>query len=338
MRRWLAAVAAGKITVLALYGCGLSVTGVAVDLDPDGTDATVSRPDASSAAPVDAGTGVADAQVEAPLDASDEPEAGDPCSSELCGFEVPEGWSIVLFSRNGATPCPAGFVTESAVTNAAALPGACTCSPTSCTFTSLPSCNEGVVPTTLDYSASPMCHMAGASVSLNKGNCARLDASLGTHARIAAPAPQGARTCTAPAVPNPDAVTTTSVNVCTSASCAAICAEAPASGLERCLMAAGDQTCPADAPNKTLIAARASPACGNCSTCLVTASCSGSMAFYSDGACQNHIVTLQADQCSNGGVSFGSYKWTGIAQVTCAPSGPPAPRIVLEEPRTICCK
>jgi hypothetical protein len=333
MRTCVVVLATGGITMLALHGCGLVVTGAASGIEPDGTDAAASWPDASGGEP-----------AEGRVDGGDEPSeatdaAADACSSDACGFDVPAGWSLVLFARSAATQCPAGFVTESAVTNAAAAAGACTCSPSSCTVTSTPSCDDGVVATKLDSAAAPTCNQSGINLDLNEGKCTKLNASLGKHASIAAPSPKGTGACKAAAVPNPAAVTATEVRVCTSDSCATVCGEAPASGLERCLIASGDQACPADAPKKTVIGTKASLACGDCATCAVTASCSGTISFYSDESCNSVLRTFTSNVCADGDTPVRSFKWTGAAKdVSCVPSGPPAPKVDLEEQRTVCCK
>lgn len=328
MTKGAAVLASGAITMLALHGCGLSVTGAVAELDGGG-DATVAWPDPSGGGPVVSDVGGAHVPI----------DAGPACSSDACGFDVPPGWSLVLFARSVATPCPTGFVTESVVTNVAAGPDACTCSSSSCILTSTPRCDEGTVGTKLDSGSTPTCGQTGASITLNGGNCTRLQARLGRHASINAPLPQGTGACTAAAIPNPAAMTSTAAHVCTSASCADVCGAPRAPGLERCLIAAGDQACPADVPNKTVIGTKASLTCDNCASCTVTAtSCSGTISFYSDDACNNVLRTFTANVCADGDTAFQSYKWTGTTNVTCNPSGPPAPKVELEEQRTVCCK
>jgi hypothetical protein len=308
-----------------LAACGLSVTGATGEAGDDASSPPQPAPPPDDGAAPD----VAD-DVSVGV-----PEAGDPC--EPCGFIAPSGWSLVAYGAQTLT-CPAGTPSDVVVNPNAA--NACTCSAASCTMTTKPGCNTGNIPTKYDDTGATKCDQTGSSLDANNGACKALGATFGAHAEIDAPTPTGTGTCTSKANANKAAATSTTSRVCSGGTCSEVCAPALAAGFAVCAAADGDVPCPGGLPTKHLVGADFDVACGNCTSCTVTATgCSGTMTFYSDGACNNNAKAFTSGACLSAGGSAGSYKWAGTPTgLACNVSGAPAGTVTLTTPRTVCCK
>jgi hypothetical protein len=331
-------------------------------VDAARVDSSVAK-DASidGALPSDASDGaVMDAQNDSsPSDASDSSvvDAADagcmPVGTIDC-FVLPSGWNVVAYAQDGSAQCPTGFMTNAATfeEGPTASASACTCS--GCAITTQPTCLAGQVGIHYDVG------VGGCNLSYNAlQNPGTPGGACGTdnyhsmilgiwHTEFDPPPPSGAA-CDAPSASHKDQITFASTDrVCsadslTAAGCnATTCSPSVPSPFAACIAQAGDVACPAGPFGvKHLVGSDVVFDCAPCG-CSVSATCSGTVTYFTDGACTMGAMTMQADgQCHgipNGG-TFGSYEYAASPSgVTCNQGpAPAASNLSLTGTETICC-
>lgn len=310
------------IIALGLGACGLSVVGAA----PEETGA-VSGADAAPSPIADSTTddaGGNDNTVPPPP----------PCISDACApLDVP-GFAIALYGDR-ATACPSGFTSADVVRTPSAQPDACACG----TCAPSATCTTGTIGT--KYSSDTKCDNPAGTLSANDGDCFAFNGVfVSTYCSVQAPPPV-LGPCSAPGVSVPaklSADATTHLCHPTADSCAqALCAPPPS--MNACLVAAGDVACPPSAPNKTLVGSEPDVTCGACS-CTSTATCTGSVTFYSNSGCTGSTKVLTTDVCTIvNQANFKSTKWAGtVTGLSCTNVTPATPTAVgLKDVRTVCC-
>jgi hypothetical protein len=141
---------------------------------------------------------------------------------------------------------------------------------------------------------------------------------------------------------NPGAIVAQHDRICElgPATCAtAACGPSLAPSFTTCLLAAGNQICPANVPTRHAVG---SPvlACGSCS-CMATISCAGTMALYSQGGCNGTAIDVPMGMCVpvNSGQAVRSYNWmpSASASSTCEVTGPQGASVTLANESTVCC-
>jgi hypothetical protein len=312
---------AAMFALLAVGACGLDLEGAAV---VDGGAPGVPPPPAG-----DAGSFV-EASSPPPSDGAS-PEGSTSCD---CGLAPAPGWTVVAFAADRAAACPGDMTADDLVTDPVAGAGACSCG--ACNVTTTPSCTTGTFGTTYDQSGTASC---GTSSSVthggNGGACSQYSNYLAVHTRAVPPAPSGTGVCTAPGVAAA-AAQVTDVRACASTGSTCACDPAAPASFHACLRSAGDVACPANAPNKRLVGSGAPVTCGAC-PCTVTATCSGTITFYSDTACGSSVATVSTAACgATGSVNYASYKWAGTTATSCVLGASPA-SVSLADVATICC-
>lgn len=313
------AVVLGSISALVLlHGCGLDVTGYADQAEAGivtpQIDADITESGTSSGTGNEGGTLV---------------DTSPTCSCAT----PPSGWELVAYANDRNTACGTGLKTDERVTGPTAGADACSCD---CQVKTTPSCNKGNFTSKRDSSGTAKCDDAASVTDANDGNCQRLSATLANHRQAVPPPPSGPGTCDAPAVQHPDKVTSAQVRVCaakTSASC--VCN--PNGSFRTCVRKDGDQTCPTGYPSKHSVGTAAGVTCTACG-CNVTATCSGTITFYSDQNCQTAVEVIDDKSCQTETAnSFSSLKWTGTPNATCNLTSASTPTGSLASPETICC-
>ncbi len=296
----------------------------------DSTDGSPNISSPEGGVTVDAGDAGGDGQTN---------DAGSGCDITACAT-IPDGFTVVGFS-NGAIACPTGWTSTSVVSAPIASSGTCSCS---CNVTAQPGCNTGSITRYLDDSTSPMCNELGTTLTTSGSSCDYVGALYLDHEHysVTAPSPTGG-TCEFDAQTDTTKVTSTPGLVCAPpASClGAICNSGNV-----CVSQSGDVPCPAGFPAKTLVGASASATCSACgSSCAVSSTCTGTLAFYTDSACATTPVDFTADgTCdANPTTDIGPYyyyKYTGsVASASCAgPIPQSTPTVGLNAPTTVCCQ
>jgi len=303
------------LTSLTL-GCGLQVVGAG---DPDGGTGMPLDPDASASA---------DAPINEPTDAPSPPPE---CA---CALTPPAGFTVVALAGDRSAGCGDGLVAIDLVTDPVAAAAACTCG--SCAVTATPSCNTGSFSNFYDEGGGA-CGSVSANVRPANTGCNTDDGFFVSHARAGVPPPSGPTACTAPVTPHANEVTSKPIRVCAPKPGADDCVCKAAAPYRKCLRAPGDVSCPASAPNKKLAGTRVTAVCGTC-PCTATATCTGTVTFYSDNGCMNVIATINEKECKTtpDGANFSSLRWNGTAAVACNVAKAPT-AAALTEPTTICC-
>ncbi len=188
------------------------------------------------------------------------------------------------------------------------------------------------------------CETSGAAASnANAGMCNGTNTNFGSHFAGTAPAATGG-SCSAPATSDPAKVTDTEVRVCTS-TLAACTAELCGGGgpFSNCILAAEDQLCPAGPyTQKHLLGDAPTVTCGTCG-CTLSATCKGTIEFFSDMNCSMGALNLPVDgSCvavNSGTTNYRSYKYTGMVDTTSCDVSPTATATVdLTGKRTVCCQ
>lgn len=191
------------------------------------------------------------------------------------------------------------------------------------------------------YSSDTKCDNPAGNIDANNGACFPYNgAFVSTYCSILPP-PATPGPCSAPGVGVPAKLTAdATTHLCHPAidSCAeTFCA--PPNGMKTCLVAEGDVACPANAATKTLVGSEPDVTCGAC-TCTSTATCTGSLTFYSGSGCTGGTKVLQANTCTMvNQASIKSTQWAGTASnLACTNIVPGAPTSVgVKNARTVCC-
>jgi hypothetical protein len=280
------------------------------------------------------------------------PPSCDPKTDPAC-LPLPVGWTLVAMAAatDGGPPpsCPTGLETASDVGEGpTARSDTCQC--TSCTVTQPASC-AGTI--TSSFGSGGVCPSPGTGFGNSPpGNCLAdpfVGDRTGSSIKLTLPAATGGQ-CTAAAVLDAERVDFAARSrVCdgTARCSGGVCDARVAAPFVACIAspvsaADDDRACPSDYPTKHLVGTAAAFTCGATCTCGVTRSCTGSLTFYSDGACANGAKTVAADAaCHDPGFAgaYLSYKATTTPTTTCTSAGTStATNGRLTAARTICCR
>jgi hypothetical protein len=306
-----------------------------------GTDDGGPTLDATSEGDVGSGQDASDARrpMDAMVDAPSRQDGamdGPPVDSSMpCLDAIPMGWSLML-SEMSSTACPDGTTPAPAIANPMALAGACTCA---CSVTN-PSCGYGNI--------SIMVGTSGCTTNSGLAADGSCVGAAGSHVlayhQISPLAPQGG-SCAWNATPNAADVTSTALALCNvTIDREAVCEGTVPGGFTSCIATAGDMSCSAPFPNKTLVYdPMPGLQCGSCGSCTVSATCSGSLNFYNDGSCTQLVVQAPADgSCdmipNHNGAAFNSWNYTSGVSANCSGSPSSAPTLMTSNERTICCR
>jgi hypothetical protein len=105
-------------------------------------------------------------------------------------------------------------------------------------------------------------------------------------------------------------------------------------------MRAGDVSCPAELPQKTLVGTGVTIACSACPCTATNAACTGVATYYGDSGCATKVATVTT-ACGPSGAEnntqANAYKWAGTTTATCT-IGASSATASLSEVSTICCR
>jgi hypothetical protein len=336
------------------FGTGGTEDGSVADDGPASGDDAGSADGASSSSDSNAAE-----DVDNPLDAPTTVPTG-PCLNDAAPcIVVPTGWTLVAFTPDQSTLCPAGFTSGSMDFVDGPAVGASKCSCGTCTVTSAPTCNSGEIPVHYDETISAgagtcdLVAMPGTGPLINSppGSCGT-DLYQGSYADFdisytSPPAAGGA--CTAPGAPSGVATSTGVDRACVADTAQAAncngnaCSPSIGDPFKPCIMATGAVACPAGPLSvRHEVGTAASVTCPGCG-CSVAADCSGTVTLYTDTRCTTGPFKVAADGSCNPihlqHASYNSYIYSGGAptDVSCAASDPGAPTAGLVNPTTICC-
>ena len=258
-----------------------------------------------------------------------------PGCNPTCVLPAPlPGWNLVLFGTSSTDACPVGFEAADAIESPVAAADACQCAECVKTGTT---CSTGAIPTKADNGGGA-CAQPASTLDANAGACMSMNGSLGTDARVDAPAAVRG-TCTSAASPVRANVVTQPRRVCTlrANACAETACALPAS-MAACTAAAGDVPCPSG--TKHLVGADVTLACPSCACAISSATCGGTMDFYTQSNnCTGTPITLTAGVCKfTNGAGILSAKWKGIIATEQCATTPAAPTTTLTGAQTICCR
>jgi hypothetical protein len=262
-------------------------------------------------------------------------DASQACDGSACGLTVPPAWAVVAF---GTGACAAGWSGSDVVEGVTAGAGACSCG--ACAVTAPPSCMTGTIPLKFDLMVvGSSCAFDGLyAYSASGGACTPVSGLMqdpGQHLLAQGPTPDGG-SCDAGATPSRAAVTSTPGRVCVPPACTSAC-DGPGTGTKTCLLAAGDQPCPAGLSDRHVVGTDFALACG-CACATTAAGCNGTVTLYADNGCATELAQLDAGTCTTTGMAVGSYKWSGSAAgVTCTNAAPAATASLLGV-TTLCCR
>jgi hypothetical protein len=289
----------------------------------------LAAPDEDGGARAEAGTRLPDGS----LSAGDAAWSTGPASC-ACTLTVPDGFERVAYLDRRTTACPVDMTQIDLVTDATVEAGACACG--TCAVGTVPDCNAGTFSSTYDDTATPTCDAAAISHPCNAGKCTAYSGSMGQHGRAVPPTAPGGGTCSARGIVKTSNAPSTPARACAESATRCACDPAVPGAFTTCLRAPGDVPCPTAAPLKHLVGTSAAVACGDCS-CTLTATCTGSVTFYSDAACATSIVTITDAACTTEGPgSYAAYKWAGTTATSCT-LGTSAATAALTDESTICC-
>jgi hypothetical protein len=269
-------------------------------------------------------------------DASD---AGDVFVPPVCDAQsacgAPSGFGVVLFDPAGTTPCPAQTSPADVVYDAGAVPSsACGCS---CAVNTQPSCIPATIAVMYDTTANATCNGSG-SLSNLTGGCDPASYALGNHAALEPFKPADAGTCTSTPTPDTKNIPVSRGRVCSPTQCNSPCTSS--GPFKLCYMAPGDMACP---QNQTAyhVGTSLALACSPCAACTMTGQCSGTVSFYSDGACgaliRSNTVDGVCTMQSQVGQSVSSQKYVPSIDAGCTPGSPGTGTVSLATPLTVCC-
>jgi hypothetical protein len=253
------------------------------------------------------------------------------CNPATCALpSPPAGWDLVLLGASRADACPAGFDSSDAIESPSPGANACTCG--AC-VTAGTNCFTGMIPTQYDDSGGA-CGTVGGSISAS-GTCQSANGALGQHAS-ATPPPAVKGTCTSASAPAPASVVSQLGRVCTlqAGTCNGVACGAPPS-MKACIGAPGDVACPIG--TKHLVGSDVALACPPCGCTIASATCGGTLEFYSGSNCSGTVYSLTSTCKQTNGVSVQTAKWKGVVATEVCATTPVAPTVTLTSPQTICC-
>jgi hypothetical protein len=248
----------------------------------------------------------------------------DACSASGC-FGMPPGFSLIAFGATAkGSACPGGFGEPTdTVEGPNVAAGACTCG---CSVTTPPTCpTNGSIGNWADTNGSQTCGMsviAYANVGCGTEGIAGAFGPGDDH-RFQPPGPTGGA-CSAPV--NQDATRMSYAalgRVCqatTLPECnGMVCAPALAAPFAACIASDGDVACPTLFPTKHLLGTAASFTCSPGCTCSVSATCTGTLDYYSSTDCSGSVIfQIVADDACHA-TDYGAY--SSHEYVPNAPSG-----------------
>jgi hypothetical protein len=271
---------------------------------------------------------------------------------------VPGGWTLVAVAPSQSQVCPSGFAASPPldVFENPNVSTACGCGP--CSVTIHPSCATGAVEVFFDVRTLGGfgCGLAGmppqnannpaggCNTDLFHGNISGFDL------RLAPPIATGG-SCTSPGVASTQNVTYGSAHrTCVpdsagSAGCTGnVCSPNLPMPYRACIASSATAAvCPAGFPERHDVGTGVSLDCASCG-CKSTATCTGTMTFYTDSACQEGSLSIPADgSCrpsnSPPGTTYASYRYVGQASaVACQTTGSStAQNVQLTGEEIICC-
>jgi hypothetical protein len=321
--------------------------GASVDLgdtgDSMGSDTRATRPMLSN--------GDADSDANSESTAADPETSGPPpveCDggNGVCVADVPDGWTgPLVVGRWGAddTPltCPAGWpMAASGGIGITALPATCGCN-----------CTPTVGSCIVEYAYYTSFCALEIDSGTTTGPCSSEYSSSNPEAVRATATAQGS-SCAGALVPTiPEAVWSQHVLGCKPAELGT-CGDgpcmpaAPADFDERyCIMAPGDNLCPAGPYVARSVAHSEMHDTRGCSPCECTTSavCSGTLREYNDSGCSSQAGTVATDgSCHSSALSGGGYyavAWMGgPPNVMCTPNSPaPTGETTASNAMTFCC-
>jgi hypothetical protein len=313
MRAWRRLfVAALALGLGAAAACGLDVAGT-LDVAEGGA------PDGVAPAPPPPPEGI---------------DASQTCDGSACGIAVPMGWAVVTFGAR-TNPCGAGFAANDVFESPAADAGACSCG--ACAVTAQPSCMNGSSAPKVDFGGTPTCDITSpVSFPANGGACSpQTFPAKPSHMLVNAPPPTGGG-CDAGATAQRAAVGTTDERVCVPPTCASACNQP---GVKTCLLASGDQPCPAGTTDRHVVGTDFAVTCAACA-CAITGTCEGTTTLYSDNACKTKFAQVDSGTCTAiPNMDTASYEWLGNPHnVACnVTAGTTDASVALVGATTICC-
>ena len=273
-------------------------------------------------------------------------DCADPaCASTgfACTPSVPAGWLVVAFNATQRVACPAGYPTPTDLTAAPANPGSCACNCTTVGNT----CSAS--PFSVAVGPSNTCTGSSATGLVADGGCNPVSGLTGINpnAYLQANAPAGPTSCT----PNPSNTlgATRNGRSCegtkTGGGCTVgVCARSPGTPFSSCIQRAGQQSCPAGYPNRTIVGLTATDTRG-CTPCsCANVPCLVNVAIFNSGNCggASDMAGLTNGQCilqSNGNFNAANYVAT-VLDGGCRPTAPSVPEggLALQSESTICCR
>jgi hypothetical protein len=106
--------------------------------------------------------------------------------------------------------------------------------------------------------------------------------------------------------------------------------------MKACIGTAGDVACPSG--TKHVVGADVTLACPSCGCSITSATCGGTMDFYTASGCTGSGLTLTAGVCyATNGAGIGSAKWKGVVTSEVCTTTPIAPTTTLTSAQTVCC-
>jgi hypothetical protein len=274
------------------------------------------------------------------------PDDGPPALPGACPgtsrcIVVPDGWTLAALSPNNRPGCSEGYGAPQDIVVTDSI--GCTCK---CTETSPGSCAVLNATTTFrDYPAAG-CAASVATYALSAldGGCANVSLPTTPAVRVP-PAPAQPPACAADAGPTP--LKNGQECAVQGASCAdgGTCAGALPDTQRLCIKRDGDVACPMGFDKKYFAGSSASSDTRKCGTCTCTpgAQCgSAALDLYLGADCTKSTVKVPANgSCTDtdGGVTYASYRYTGMAPV-CQPSASALldGGVTIETRRTLCCE
>ncbi|HLK38135.1 MAG TPA: hypothetical protein VKU41_15340 [Polyangiaceae bacterium] len=329
---------------------------------PDRTDADLIGADGGAGGPmlndgaatVDATSADGGTLAEATVPDAGPPDTG-PCNGPC--LVTPNGWTPVAFlpmPSSTTAACPAGFGPATAfVESPSAGAGACTCG--GCNVIQPPSC-DAPIDVHYDNSSSSgagtcsvMASAGTTPLHVTDGGCGT-DLFPGSYAgfdlKYTLPAATGG-TCTADGKPTGSGVTygahslgcLPEGNACDAGAC-----PIPAP-FKACIMTAGEAACPAGPmTDRHLVGTGAAVSCSTCTTCTLSAGCTGTVSLYPDGACKQKmpyavVADGHCDPIYQQNQTYKSYTFAPAppTNVTCQASGSTAQGVSLASEATVCC-
>ncbi len=274
---------------------------------------------------------------------------------------VPSGWTLVAFSGNQTTACPAQS-TQDDVYEGPNTSSVCSCG---CLLGTQPTCPPGPINVGYDqnFNHSPLaCNMAGSPAQMANSKMCNTDLYTGMGAFMPGyqsldlsytpPGPTGGM-CSARALTTTgnltyagqDRICTPNTEPCTGSDCT----PSFGSGWGVCISSPGNMTCPGTTFTQQHIVG--DPATFTCSgsscTCQVTpGTCAGTISFYTSGNCTGTKLNITANgQCLNGSTAFNATNYDSYqfapgapAGASCNPGGTSAAQNVTQPNlQTVCC-